>query len=812
MTIAAKTSELLTAFEKAMPFKLDPFQLEAIEKMGTHHGVLVAAPTSSGKTVVADYAIFEALEAGVKSIYTTPLKALSNQKFRDLKRRYGEGYVGLVTGEHTINEQAPAVVMTTEILRNLIYEDPRRLDDVRYVILDEVHYIDDYPRGAVWEEIMIQAPDHIRFVGLSATISNYQQVVDWMATHRGEMGTVVVEERPVELRLWLGLHNRLHPMFDDQGRILRKTWNRAQDEDATHRHFPRHRNLSSNDMLHVIQELDRQQMVPAIYFIFSRRGCEEALSRCAVHGLDLTTPEEKDQIAAMVAEKMGELEAADEVALYRSLLNQELLAQGIAVHHAGLLPFLKELVEELFQTGLIKVVFATETLALGIHMPARSVVISAFTKFDGRGFPTLSPGLLTQLMGRAGRRGIDKVGHGVILKDPEVDIAVIYEAAMGEDMVVESKFAPTYNMALNLLRHRTLQEAEMLMERSFGQFQRRQAAEHRRQELANLGERLNDVERMFPPRGKREKCSAEAVQAYFRDEAQLRTMRNRLRRVKRAHWRGGRSTGRTRGDADEVLSDEEFERLRREMGEIRQRHERSPVRRCPNLRAHRAQAQEIFALRDEIQRVRHEIEGGMEEYVQRLRAIINILEESGFLIGLRPSEKGMLASRVYGENGLLITEAIHEGWLDELEPPELCAVLVMLAAEDRGGPRRGRGPDRVLGDHRRHRFPTQAIGDLFRHLRSLHFRFSTLEDAYGESTLRPISRDYVEFAYAWAQGEELTSIPLPPGVDFGDAIKAVRSLYSTLRQLEWAIPEEAPLRSTIYMAMRAMERDLIRRV
>ena len=699
--------------------------------------------------------------------------------------------------------------MTTEILRNLIYEDPARLREVRYVVLDEIHYIDDYPRGAVWEEIMIQAPEHIRFVGLSATISNYQQVVDWMATHRGEMGTVFVRERPVELRQWLALQNRLHAMFDEEGRVDRRTWNRAQDEDLSHRPFPRHRNLSSNDMLHVIQELDRQHMVPAIYFIFSRRGCEEALGRCAVHGLDLTTPEEKDRIAALTAKKLAELDAPDELALYRSLLNQELLGQGIAVHHAGLLPFLKELVEELFQTGLIKVVFATETLALGIHMPARSVVVSTFTKFDGRGFPTISSGLLAQLMGRAGRRGIDKVGNGVILKDPEVEVGVIYEASMGEDMVVESKFAPTYNMALNLLRHRTLEEAELLMERSFGQFQRRAAADHRRQELANLEERLNDVERIFPPPARGEKCSAEAVSAYFRDEAQLRTLRNRLRRVKRSHWRGSQGG---RSPAEETLSEADYSRLRNEMAEIHKRHEHSPVRRCPQLRAHRAQAQEIFMLREEIRRVRSEIEGAMDEYAHRLRAIINILEESGFLVGLRPSEKGLLASRVYGENGLIITEALHEGWLDDLEPPELCAVLAMLVAEDRGGNRRGRGPDGVLGDHRRSRFPTPSVGEIFRSLKSLHYRFTTLEEAYGESTLRPLSRDYVEFAYAWAEGVELTSIPLPPTVDFGDAIKAIRSLYSTLRQLEWAIPKEAPLRATVHAAMRAMERDLIRRV
>src|SRR5439155_26328840 len=271
--------------------------------------------------------------------------------------------------------------------------------------------------------------------------------------------------------------------------------------------FPRHRNLDSNSLIRVIEELQRQGMLPAIYFIFSRRGCEEALQRCAVRGLDLTSADEKGRISTFVQRKLNEVKDADEAALYRSLLNQELVTQGIAVHHAGLMPFLKELVEELFQDGLIKAVFATETLALGIHMPARSVVISSFTKFDGRAFPSLTSGQLTQLMGRAGRRGIDKVGNGVILKDPEVDIGVIYEAAMGEDMTVESKFAPTYNMALNLLRHRSLAEAELLMERSFWQFQRRQAAEQRRRELENLEERLRDVESVVPARGKKERCS-----------------------------------------------------------------------------------------------------------------------------------------------------------------------------------------------------------------------------------------------------------------------------------------------------------------
>ncbi|MFN2465729.1 MAG: DEAD/DEAH box helicase, partial [Candidatus Dormibacteria bacterium] len=741
----------------------------------------------------------ECLERGLRAIYTTPLKALSNQKFRDLKQKYGEGYVGLVTGEHTINDLAPVVVMTTEILRNLIYEDPERLREVRYVILDEVHYIDEFPRGAVWEEVMIQAPPNIHFVGLSATISNYQQVADWMASHRGEMGVVAITQRPTELRLWLAMENKLLPLFDERGQVMRSTWNRAQEEVANDRRFPRHRNLDSNSMTRVIEELVRQEMVPAIYFIFSRRGCEQALQRCAMRHLDLTSQAEKVRIRDMVDRKMGEVAEPDERKLYQGLLNGEMLAQGVAVHHAGLLPFIKELVEELFQAGLIKVVFATETLALGIHMPARAVVISSFTKFDGRGFPALTSGQLTQLMGRAGRRGIDAVGHGVILKDPEVDIGVIYEGAMGEDMVVESKFAPTYNMALNLLRNRDLAEAESLMERSFGQFQRREAAELRRKELENLRERLEDVEALPFRNAGKERCEQEDVRQYFSDEAELRNLRNRMRRARRAHWKGAGAG---------TMSDDDFDKLKRRAAEVQKRHEKSTVRRCPNLRAHRQREGELLELRDEIRRTTEEIEGATHEYRDHLHALVQILEEAGFLYDRRPSEKGLLASRIYGENSLLISEAIHDGWFEGLEPAELCAALVSVVADDRGGNRRrqyGSPPQQRRG-------PTATTAAVLRQLRTLYFRFQELEQAYGEDTLRPPSRDYIDFAYRWARGDALDSIPMPEGVDFGDGIKAIRSLYSTLRQMEWAIPEESPLRRTVYQAMRAMERDLIRRV
>src|SRR6184192_2395706 len=524
------TESLVDEFESSLPFKLDPFQREAIDKLDSGRGgVLVSAPTSSGKTVVAEYAIFRALREGQKVIYTTPLKALSNQKYHDFVRAYGESLVGLVTGENTINDDAPVVVMTTEILRNLIYEDPGRLDLVRFVVLDEVHYIDDFPRGSVWEEIVIQAPATIKLVGLSATIGNYQEIADWMAENRGGMETVFHDVRPVELKMWLAINNRFYPLFKADGGIDQRTWSKgAQEEEASYR-IGGYRGLPSNDLLHVIEQLRSLEMLPAIYFIFSRRGCREALQRCAYHELDLTTAAEKEAIDRVAAERLQGLKDQDEEALFRRMVDARLLRRGMAEHHAGLLPYHKEMVEELFQRGLIKVVFATETLSLGINMPARGVVVSSFTKFDGVNFSALTTGELTQLMGRAGRRGIDVIGHGAILKEADVEVGTIYEVAMGPTLVVESKFLPSYNMALNLLRVYTQAEAEALMQRSFGQFQKRLVADQTKERLANVSERLEDIRRMWDD----PEVSLDDVAQYFRLEERRRSIRIELMRLRR---------------------------------------------------------------------------------------------------------------------------------------------------------------------------------------------------------------------------------------------------------------------------------------
>ncbi len=788
-------------FEATLPFKLDGFQREAIEKLDRGQGgVLVSAPTSSGKTIVAEYAIFRALRAGAKVIYTTPLKALSNQKYHDFVREYGEPTVGLVTGENSINPDAPVVVMTTEILRNLIYEDLQRLDTVSYVVLDEVHYIDDFPRGSVWEEIVIQAPTTIKLVGLSATIGNFREIADWMAENRGGMETVFHDVRPVDLKLWLAINNRFLPLFKGDGAIDQRTWSKAAEEEEASYRVGGYSRLPSNDLFHVIEELRRGDMLPAIYFIFSRRGCREALQRCAYHELDLTTAAEKEAIDRVAAERLQGLTDHDEESLFRRMVDARLLRRGLAEHHAGLLPYHKEMVEELFQRGLIKVVFATETLSLGINMPARGVVVSSFTKFDGTNFSNLTTGELTQLMGRAGRRGIDVIGHGVILKESDVEVGTIYEVAMGPTLVVESKFLPSYNMALNLLRIYTPAQAEALMERSFGQFQKRLAEERTRERLTNVRERLQDIRHIWDDR----EVSIDDVAQYFKLEDRRRAIRIELKRLRReagAERRGRRGKHtRTLGSAGHLV-----QRLEIEAKGLLERQHKLKLVRSPRFGEYLQKYSEIRSLQKELEGGEKAISGQMDEYARKLRRLGRILTETGFLAHDRPTEKGLFASRIYGENTILVAEAVWLGWLEGLAPEELCAVLVMLAAEDRE-----RGRDRQPRAARR--YPTPAISQTARLVRSLYFRFADMESDLDEPNLRQPSHDYIDFAYRWAAGESLDQIPLPPNVDIGDAIKAMKSLYSLLRQLEWALRQaKSPLFETVARGVAQMERDVIKR-
>jgi len=674
---------LIQAFQATLPWPLDDFQVEAIRKLHDHRGVLVSAPTSSGKTVIAEFAVWRGLAAPEhlrpqpgephRVIYTTPLKALSNQKYRDLCAAHGEGGVGLVTGEHSINEDAPVVVMTTEILRNILYDEPRRVDLVSDVVLDEVHYIDDHPRGTVWEEIIIEAPAHIRFVGLSATISNVAEVAAWMSERRGPMATVVRRERPVPLELWLSIENEILPLFDRHGHADRRTLERAQNLDGGYSGFRYARRAPDNDLLHVVEGLRRASMVPAIYFIFSRRGCNEALSRCAVHGLDLTTDLEKSTIDRAYADRLHTIEDEDERRVYQTAVDVRLMRRGIAMHHAGMLPYAKETVEALFTMGLIKVVFATETLSLGLNMPARACVVSSFTKFNGVSFQGLTSGELAQFMGRAGRRGIDPVGHGIILKEQDVDVRDIYDAALGGEMSVDSKFAPTYTMALNLLGSRTVERAEQLLESSFGQYQNLQRVAHWGNRQRNLEERLTDLRgRTF--RHPRVACTERTLAGYLHALVEAGSAQTALKRSRRDHWQQGRG-GRRQGPHPDP--GQRYEQLRRSLRALRTRINDSPCQRCPYLNDHRANHHEIREVSTTLRGGEEEVQRAAGRYRREFAAFRGVLRDAGFIENDRPTELGRIAASLYGESSLIVADCLGDGSFSGLErrswpPPSSC--------------------------------------------------------------------------------------------------------------------------------------------
>ncbi|MEZ5142740.1 MAG: DEAD/DEAH box helicase [Acidimicrobiales bacterium] len=481
-------------------FRLDPFQVAAIEALDRGESVLVAAPTGSGKTVVAEHAVAEALASGRRAFYTTPIKALSNQKYHDLVRRHGRDQVGLLTGDNAINGDAPVVVMTTEVLRNMIYARSGALEHLRVVVLDEVHYLQDAYRGPVWEEVIVHLPAEVRLVCLSATVSNAGELADWLTTVRGTTTAVVETARPValenhflagdrladELR-WLPLLVDGHPNPD--GARFDRT---DRPPPGRGRGRPRRRWFTP-DRLAVVEALRSRDLLPALYFIFSRAACDDAVQACVGAGLRLTDAGERSRILEIVEDHVHALRDEDLAVLgYQGFLAG--LEAGIAGHHAGMVPPFKEAVEQCFVEGLVRVVFATETLALGINMPARTVVIEKLTKFTGEHHEALTPGQYTQLTGRAGRRGIDDEGHAVVLWSPWTTFGDAAALAASRSFELRSAFRPTYNMAANLVRRYQPDEAHHLLNLSFAQFRADRSVVRLETRLARAEERLAALE------------------------------------------------------------------------------------------------------------------------------------------------------------------------------------------------------------------------------------------------------------------------------------------------------------------------------
>lgn len=503
-------------FAAGLPFDLDDFQVQGCRALAAGRSVLVAAPTGSGKTVVGEFAVHRALATGTKCFYTTPIKALSNQKYNDLVDLHGADTVGLLTGDNSVNAEAPVVVMTTEVLRNMLYAGSAALDRLGYVVMDEVHYLADRSRGVVWEEVLIHLPAHVALAALSATVSNVEEFGAWLREVRGEVDLVVSERRPVPLHqhvmvdtrlvnLFADAENlpgggssasavnpRLHRLAEDEVRLARMLDHRRGGPRGRQGHRAVARGATSGatsgrggggsggsalrfshhtpDRVDVITRLADSGLLPAIAFVFSRAGCDAAVEQLRSAGVHLTTDDERAEILRYAQERCAVIPDEDLAVLgYHDWLS--CLEDGFAAHHAGVLPTLKEVVEELFARGLVKAVFATETLALGINMPARTVVLEKLSKWNGQGHADITAGEYTQLTGRAGRRGIDVEGHAVVLWQAGLDPDALAGLASTRTYPLRSSFTPSYGMAVNLVRGVGRERARGLLDQSFAQFQ-----------------------------------------------------------------------------------------------------------------------------------------------------------------------------------------------------------------------------------------------------------------------------------------------------------------------------------------------------
>ncbi|MGQ4648267.1 DEAD/DEAH box helicase [Lyngbya aestuarii] len=513
MNVSTTFTEL--ELNNLFPFELDEFQKQAIAAMNAGCSVVVCAPTGSGKTLIGEYTIYRALSRGGRVFYTTPLKALSNQKLRDFREQFGAEHVGLVTGDISVNREAPILVMTTEIFRNMLYGTPigevgASLEGVEAVVLDECHYMNDRQRGTVWEESIIYCPPEIQLVALSATIANSEQLTDWLNLVHGKTKLIYSDFRPVPLQFHFGNSQGLVSLLNQNKTDINPVLKSKRQKGKGRRERP-----ESPSMLKVLSELQQRDMLPAIYFIFSRRGCERAVEELGL--LSLVSPQEAAQVRVQIDEFLSRNPEAGRAE------QLEPLCRGIACHHAGLLPVWKGFVEELFQLGLVKVVFATETLAAGINMPARTTVISSLSKRTDEGHRLLKASEFLQMSGRAGRRGMDTTGHVVTLQTRfEGSKEAAYLATAAADPLV-SQFTPNYGMVLNLLQTHTLSEAKDLVERSFGQYLATQYLRPQQQMITELSTELAKIDIQLAP------VSLEALSSYEKLKGRLKEERRLLR-------------------------------------------------------------------------------------------------------------------------------------------------------------------------------------------------------------------------------------------------------------------------------------------
>ncbi len=766
----------VASFAAKFPFELDDFQVAGCRSLEDGKGVLVAAPTGAGKTIVGEFAAYLAIEQGKKCFYTAPIKALSNQKYQDLKEMYGENRVGLLTGDTSLNSEAPLVVMTTEVLRNMIYSNSHTLKDLGFVVMDEVHYLADKFRGAVWEEILIHLPETIQVASLSATVSNAEEFGDWLNEVRGDTEVIVSEIRPVPLYQHVLFGNQLLDLFLSTGkvnpeivRLERESYRQVKVKygasGKTHQRNwresdkPNIRVMGRSD---VIEKLNREGLLPAITFIFSRDACQAAVHQCLTAGIRLTNADERAKIREIVFRATENIPEEDLVVLgFHEWL--EGLERGIAAHHAGLLPSFKETVEELFQAGLVKCVFATETLALGINMPARTVVLEKLSKWNGESHVSISPGEFTQLTGRAGRRGIDIEGNAVILWNKDVESASIAGLASTRTYPLKSSFKPTYNMTINLISQFGAERARTSLEASFAQYQADKA-------VVGLAKQIRRNDSAIATLLAEMECHLGNFDEYWQIRADIKELEKTINKQKKAKA---------------LLIEEEIIAFRKNLRS-------HPCHGCSDREMHARIAERAGRLRRENKGLNDRVSNRTDVIARRFDLVQIMLERYGYLEAGVITRWGLILAKIYGETDLLIAEMIRTGAFDSLNAQEIVSVLSALVYEAR----RDETPKIPHGEVQK------ALGELTLLWKRIHED----EKDLGLEPMREPDLGFCMASYRWASGHSLSAILKGTELTVGDFVRSTKQIIDLLRQIASASPH---LEKVAREALNQIDRGII---
>ena len=863
------TSAHRAGFEAGLGFQPDPFQRDAFDAIDGGSSVLVAAPTGAGKTLVAEYAVATALANGGKAFYTAPIKALSNQKYRDLGRIHRAEQVGLLTGDTVRNSEAPVVVMTTEVLRNMLYAGSDLLDGLSWVVLDEIHFLQDPYRGPVWEEIVIHLPAHVGLVALSATVTNVDELAGWIRTVRGATDVVTTTHRPVPLRVLMGAGDRVA----HRARIVPLLDGRRAHPDALRleatagegsvrgggpsrggRRTPRLR-IAPPRRLEMVAELAGADLLPAIYFIFSRIGCDEAADLVADAGMRFTDEEQRARIAQILDERLADLDDDDLAALGLPRFRKALEA-GVAAHHAGMIPPFKEIVEVCFTAGLLSVVFATETLALGINMPARTVVIERLTKLGGEARRQLTPSEVTQLTGRAGRRGLDEEGDAVLCWSPWTRAEHLARLASSQRFPLTSAFRPTYNMSVNLIRRHTPHEAAEVLNRSFAQYQSDQSVVATETRLVHARARREDAAAnarcdrgdVATYAAARRTASAAASAEGRSALASLRpgavidlpgssggrpvvviavserrngtvrvTCVGRNGRRRQLHDDDFAGPPTLRGQVDLPTpyrpTSTQFQRavakaLRglppRDHGDTSERNrlggpgdEPAGVEACPELDRHLRALAEVRRLDKEISRLESQVGHSTSALANEFERRLDILEAWGMVSGWHLSAAGERLSRIYHECDLLVAEALRSGLFHGLDAPTLAGLTSVFTHESRGP-----------GDPPPPWFPTVDARDRVDQIGHLAHQLRLTEATAELEPTREIDASLFGAVHGWASGVDLPSLLHDEELAGGDFVRALRLVIDLLGQIA-DVSSDAATAATAREAISRLDRGVV---